>query len=139
MDKNHLGMGVMINTLSSNKESVEAFKEAMGKKIKSLTLDEKAIHFEFEDGYKMKLFDDGQSCCESRYMRTDDVLKYYIGAVFMDAEIKEAAPLKNDRDDCDVHEIEFLDIKTDKGVFTLTSHNEHNGYYGGFSIKAERE
>ena len=36
----------------------------------------------------------------------------------------------------DVHEIQFLDVKTDKGIFQMANNNEHNGYYGGFLIEA---
>lgn len=36
----------------------------------------------------------------------------------------------------DVHEVQFLVVHTDKGDLTMSSHNEHNGYYGGFSIEA---
>jgi hypothetical protein len=34
----------------------------------------------------------------------------------------------------DVHEIAFYEFMTSTGSFTLASHNEHNGYYGGTSI-----
>ena len=35
------------------------------------------------------------------------------------------------------HEVQFLEIKTDRGVLTMANHNEHNGWYGGFWIVAE--
>lgn len=133
----HLGLGVMINMLGGNEESVKAFKAAVGKTIQALTLGEdEALHFTFTDGSQMKLFDDGQSCCESRYMRTDDELKDYIGAQLTGAEIKEAPSIPCDGDE---HEVQFLEVQTSKGVFTMSSHNEHNGYYGGFSIRAATE
>ena len=134
-----LGMGVMIRMLVGNADSVDAFKGAIGKTIAGLTLGtDDALHFVFEDGSKMKLFDDGQSCCESRYMRTDDNLAEFVGAKLLGAEIKEAPPVKVD-DDYGEHEVEFLEVQTDRGVFTMASHNEHNGYYGGFSIRAALE
>ena len=34
----------------------------------------------------------------------------------------------------ETHEVQFLEIKTSKGIFTMSTHNEHNGYYGGFAI-----
>ena len=132
-------MGVMLSMLGGNADSVDAFKGAMGKTIAGLTLGaDDALHFVFDDGSKMKLFDDGQSCCESRYMRTDDNLAEFVGAKLLGAEIKGAPPVKDD-DDYGEHEVEFLEVQTDRGVFTMTSHNEHNGYYGGFSIRAAVE
>jgi hypothetical protein len=34
-----------------------------------------------------------------------------------------------------VHEVAFLEVTTDRGVFQMKNHNEHNGYYGGFLIR----
>lgn len=131
------GIGVMIQQLGGNKDSIEAFRGAVGKKITDLSLGEDdALHFTFEDGYRMKLSDEGQSCCESRYMRTDDKLEDYIGGTLTDAEVREAP---NVEDEYGEHEVQFLVVRTSKGDFTMSSHNEHNGYYGGFYIKASVE
>lgn len=128
-----LGIGAMLGRLCGNKESVEAITSVLNKKIKSVRVDEEmnALRFEFEDGTKFKIFDDGQSCCESRYMRTDDDLSEFEGAVFQNAELKDAPNIEDEYGD---HEVQFLEIQTDKGVFTCSNHNEHNGYYGGFWI-----
>jgi hypothetical protein len=132
-----LGVGVMIKRLGGNASSYKAFTDAVGKTIAALHLGEDdALHFEFNDGSKMKLSDEGQSCCEHRYMRTDDDLTYYIGAKLMDAEIKDAPDQEYEHGD---HEVQFLEVQTDKGVFTMASHNKHNGYYGGFCIEAAVE
>ncbi len=90
------------------------------------------LHIEFVNGIKIKLMDVGQSCCERRYMRTDDNLEDYIGARFIGVEIKEAPEMIDEY--CNVHEVQFLEIKTDRGALTMANHNEHNGYYGGFKI-----
>lgn len=134
-----LGMGVVLSMLGGNDNSVDAFTGAVGKTIAGLTLgDDDALHFLFDDGSKMKLYDDGQTCCESRYMRTDDNLAEFVGAKLLGAGIKAAPPVAPD-DDYGEHEVEFLEVQTDRGVFTMASHNEHNGYYGGFSIRAAVE
>ena len=131
------GLGVMIGYLAGNADSVNAFKSALNKTIAGLTLgNDDALHFTFEDGCKIKLFDDGRSCCESRYMRTDDNLIDYIGAQLLDVEIKEAPKMPAKYDE---HEIQFLEVRTSKGCFTMSCHNEHNGYYGGFLIRATEE
>jgi len=131
-----LGVGVMLNNLCSGKGSVEAFVAGLNKKIVALSLRDDALHFEFEGGYKMKLFDEGQSCCESRYMRTDDDLSDYVGAVLLGAELRDAPNVEDEYGD---HEVQFLVIRTDKGDFTMSNHNEHNGYYGGFAVVAAKE
>lgn len=129
----HLGMGVMINMLGGNEETVDAFRKGVGQTIKDLSLENEELRFSFENGYEMKMLDDGQSCCESRYMRTEDDLKDFIGAKLLGARIEDAAP-PPEENDYDVHEIQMLVVETDKGNFMMSSHNVHNGYYGGFSI-----
>jgi hypothetical protein len=55
------------------------------------------------------------------------------GATLLDLELKSAGDIDNE---WDVHEIQFLDVKTSEGVFTMVNHNMHNGYYGGFYVQA---
>lgn len=129
-----VGIGVMIQALGGNGSSVKAYKKAIGLKIESVKLENDALWFTFEGGYKMKLSDEGQSCCEHRYMVTDDNLDDYVGAIFLGAEIKDAPNVEDPYGEA--HEVQFLEIKTDKGVFTMATHNEHNGYYGGFWVVA---
>lgn len=130
------GIGVMIQMLGGNHETVEAIQASVNKKIKTVSLDTELnqLKFSFDDGSGIMLFDNGQSCCENRYMRTDDNLPDFEGAVLLGFELKEA-PNQVDQYG-EEHEIEFLDVTTSKGVFTMANHNEHNGYYGGFSIVA---
>lgn len=131
-----LGVGVMIRQLCGNKESVDVFRAGIGKKITALRLgDDDALHFEFDDGYKMKLLDNGQSCCETRYMRTDDDLQAHVGSILRSAEVADGPSVEDEQYGAD-HETQFLKVDTTYGTFTMVSHNEHNGYYGGFSIEA---
>lgn len=129
---NNLGFGVMIRMLSGDRGG-ECFLSAVGKYIQAIEIHDSELRLTFGDGSRVKLFDDGQSCCEHRYMTCDDDLSYYIGAQLLDAEIKDAPDAE---DEYGVHEVQFLEVKTSKGSFTVASHNEHNGYYGGFWIKA---
>lgn len=131
-----MGIGTMLGFLGGNSETVDAINASLNKKIKKVWLDQGAnkLQFEFEDNSKLSLWDDGQSCCESRYMRTDDDLTEYDGATLIGFELKEAPPIA---DEYGEHEVQFLDIKTDKGIFQMANHNEHNGYYGGFWVVAE--
>jgi hypothetical protein len=109
----------------------------VGKVIDSVVLgSDDALHFVFSNGSKMRLLDNGQNCCESRYMTTDDDLAFYSGSVLMSIEVRDAPDMD---DGCEVHEVQFLEVMTNRGCFTMTTHNEHNGYYGGFHICIEAE
>lgn len=120
-----------------NSESLAALSSAANReisKIEILTdLDPQRLELTFSDGSKLTLADWGQSCCESRYMSTDDDLSYYLGAKFLKVEI-ENGPDAETGYDC--HNQQFMRIYTDRGVFVMVNHNEHNGYYGGFSVGA---
>ena len=134
MDKN-LGLGVMLGMLGGNRETVEVHKESMGKNINKIDFDETALLLYFDDGSGIKIYDDGQSCCEDRYLHTDDNLQYYVGSKFIEAELRDAPPIKCEYGE---HEVQFLIIKTSLGEFTIETHNEHHGYYGGFWIGIDR-
>lgn len=107
-------------------------KEASGKRIAALEFKGDTLFFTFEDGSRLNLYDGGQDCCEYRHAECDSDLSAFIGAIFYGVgDLRE-----EERNDGVCHDVEFVDIKTDRGVFTLVNHNEHNGYYGGFSITA---
>ena len=128
-----LGLGVMINSLGDNEETVNAVKSALGKTIETVKLEDNELLFKFTDGTGLKMFDDGQSCCENRYMATADDLTEYANTTLLDFELKTAPNMEDEYGD---HEVQFLDVKTSNGVFQMANHNEHNGYYGGFWIVA---
>jgi hypothetical protein len=129
----NLGFSVMLNMLFGDNETPEAIKSSLNKVIKTVALVENELQFTFEDDTLLRIFDDGQSCCESRYMVTADELQDYVGATLLNFELKEAPNMEDEYGD---HEVQFLDVITNKGVFQMANHNEHNGYYGGFSICA---
>lgn len=139
------GIGAMLKMLGGNRETVEAHQGAVGKTIaecyighedgRSRSMGENSgdtLILKFSDGTGIKLWDDGQSCCESRYMRTDDDLKHVVGGTFTGAELRDAP---NEEDEYGEHQVQFLVVNTSKGSFTVANHNEHNGYYGGFGVE----
>jgi hypothetical protein len=135
----HLGLGVMINMLSGDEESEPTVAGALGKVIRTIVLDEKvtedgALVLTFTDGSVLCLLDAGRSCCESRYLTTDDDLPSFAGATFTGLEVLSGPD--NEDDDYGVHETAFLHVRTDRGTIVVTTHNEHNGYYGGFWLIA---
>ena len=143
-DMGNLGVRVIVGQLCGNEDTRITHKAAMGKTIKELFVDndkyrDGALIMKFTDNTGIVVRDDGRSCCEERYIHTDDDLQYYVGSVFNKAELREA-PNQISEDDDDYggeHEVRFLIINTDKGSFTLETHNIHNGYYGGFWIVIE--
>ena len=128
-----LGLGVMIQSLGGNEDTVNAVTSSLGKVIDAVYLSDNRLVFQFGDNTKLIMYDNGQSCCETRYMRTDDDLTEYYGATLLDFELKSAPNIEDEYGD---HEVQFLDVKTSKGIFQMANHNEHNGYYGGFYIVA---
>lgn len=127
----------MLNMLMGNEETVSAITQSLNKKIIEVKQDWDYLFFKFEDNTTLKIWDDGQSCCEHRYMVCDDDLTAFAGAIFKNIEVLdvEGVPPKDDYDE--PHEIQILRVVTDKGDFRCSNHNEHNGYYGGFSIAAQ--
>lgn len=140
MGRDTPGMGVMLRMLGGNAENVEAWKAAEGKTIRSLEIDpdanngDGALVFEFEDGSRLALQDLGRSCCESRYMHTDDDLSEHVGATLLDAEVRNGPTVEDEYGY--PKESAFLWGSTSAGRFVVNTYNEHNGYYGGFFIQA---
>ncbi len=123
----------MIGMLGGSKETIAVLKASVGRKIMKAEVTDNQLRLHFKDGAVLRIWDDGQSYCESRYMDTDDNLKYFTNTKLMDLSI-ETAPKQIA--DWSEHEIQFLHVKTGKGSFTVSNHNEHNGYYGGFWLQA---
>lgn len=137
------GLKVMFNRFCRTSADDE-IKKCVGKNITLLELEEDSTEYGegmdafvvgFEDGTRLCLWDDGQSCCERRYMTTDDDLPSYVGSTFLDAELREGPETQDEYGE--THEVQFLTVKTSGGNVVLSNHNEHNGYYGGFSIMSE--
>ena len=128
----------MMGIIGGNRKTVEAIKQSLGKNITVLELVDDNLVLTFEDSSKLKIWDDGQSCCEDRYMRTDDNLSDYVGGQLLDIELRNAPNIVQE-DEYEVHEVRFLAVKTSKGQFVMSNHNEHNGYYSGFNIEANIE
>ncbi len=94
------------------------------------------LRMTFDDGVEIDIWDDGQSCCESRYMTTDDDVQSLVGRKLLRIESKPGPEKSEGGDDDwgDVQETIFVEVGTDAGFITLVNHNEHTGYYGGFGL-----
>ena len=129
-----IGMGVLLAYLAYFRNAgskTDTYLDYIGKTITELELKDDSLYFTFADGSKIAMFDNGQSCCEYRYMTTDDDLLYFVGAKLVNVEVLDGPDI-DDGHDC--HEMQFLHVTTSEGVFTVETHNEHNGYYGGFAL-----
>lgn len=96
------------------------------------------------DGYKVEtsehkfyvLIDNGQSCCENwGYLTSEDDLEYFIGSELIEVKVTDTTlnqKVLTKMNDAYLEEedIQFVDFKTDKGVFQLAVYNSHNGFYG---------
>lgn len=133
----NFGMGVMIQMLFGNGGTREALESSVGKVITKVSLVDDKLLLELETGDILVLSDSGQSCCESRYLTTDDDLSYYSTAILLDVSVEDGPTTEVGYGD--THDIQFLHVKTSLGSFTVETHNEHNGYYGGFYVCAVLE
>ena len=123
------GMGVMLHSLGGG--SAKTAADYYGRTITSAAFKNDAIYLTFSDGVTIRLKDDGQSCCESRYMTCEDNPESLVGGTLQEIRVKDGGePPGAD----EVHETAFLEIQTDKGFITACTHVEHNGYYGGFAL-----
>ena len=86
----------------------------------------------FQDGATLTIHDAGQKCCDHRYITCDDDPKSLVGGKLYRIELKEG--VNNAGKYGDYNDTMFVEIATDKAFITLCTHNEYNGYYGGFDI-----
>lgn len=120
------------------------YYENDGRTIKAIVKDlanagqaagEDRVRIYFTD-YTQLYFYVNTSCCEARYIETDDDIEDIIGGDLLYIETKETGEykvIKNKDHSEDYHEIMFLEIATTRGFITYAAHNIHNGAYSGFS------
>jgi hypothetical protein len=119
-----------------NAPEADALTLSLGKTIARVQLiGDETLWFVFEDGSTNTLID-VQSCCERRYMTTDDNLEEMSGAILRDVTCAQGPNVVVEGD---FRESAFLRIQTSNGEFVICTHNEHNGYYGGFNLSAKSE
>lgn len=88
------------------------------------------------NGKEYNIWDNGQSCCEYRYITSDDDLTSFTGGTLEGVVQGECRSVDPDQDEwAEEHEASFLRIYTSKGVIVFETHVEHNGYYGGLSVQ----
>jgi hypothetical protein len=135
------GIGTMLHFLGGGSEKnasdyygrkITAVFTSTGPGYRSVGECEKeALNITFDDGVTIRLTDEGQSCCEHRFMTCDDDLSKLVGGHLRKIEVRE---LKEETVEYGDHEQAFVEIATDECFITVVTHNEHNGYYGGFGL-----
>lgn len=103
----------------------------VGREVAAAAIADNKLNIDFADGSKVAVWDDGQSCCEHRYMTTDDDPASLVGGKLIHVTVKDPT---NVEADYDAHETAVVEVATDKGFIIIVMHNEHNGYYGGFGL-----
>jgi len=93
-----------------------------------------AFQIHFTNGNILELIDNGQDCCENRYITCDDDLEGLQGQRIVSIEVAGIAEVL-ETNDGDSHEQVFVRIQFSRFAVTLCTHNEHNGYYGGFCLE----
>lgn len=112
---------------------------ALDEPITSVGVDDDVLCVRLPSG-TLRVWDNGQSCCESRYMTTDDDLPSFVGAKVVGLEAVEGPDIPYEGESYgEVHEQMFVKLETTAGTITLVTHNEHNGYYGGFDVETKWE
>lgn len=141
------GFGFNLRLLfGSDGHTETAVLDSAGKTIRAITLADgesdwsTGMAFLFTDDTAVIFYDGARSCCEHRFMTTDDDLAPFVGATFMDVALSEKntpdGEGQSEWDDGEQHEWCFVDFTTSMGVFTSTMHDRHNGYYGGIALAA---
>jgi len=126
------GLGAMLHHLGGGSDKNAS--DYYGRKIVSALADGDAIVLRFADGVSIAITDEGQSCCESRYLTVEDDIKWLEGKTLRSIDVTgKSGP--DDKDD--YHDIAFLEIKTEDGLVGCSFHNEHNGHYGGFGLNVK--
>ena len=113
-------MKIGITAELSPRKFPEGFEGLEGMEVSAVTVgEEHAVIMCGEVG--VRITDEGQDCCESRYITTDDDPARLIGsrlASITSGEVKEADGMD---DEC--HDIVFVTIRTDTAELVLQSHN----------------
>lgn len=127
---NQLGIGAMLHLLGGGSEHNP--EEFYGRTITRAEIKDNNLEIDFESHPGISIWDNGQSCCEERYMSTDDDLNSLVGHKLVRIEAKDGPTSVGEYGD--EHEQVFVEVGTDIGFITIVNHNEHNGYYGGFGL-----
>ena len=105
----------------------------IGRIITAASFADNELRLSFDNGLTVRIYDGGQSCCEHRYMETADNATDLVGQKLSAIDVKKVES-GHDDDGYSFHEIAFLEVRAGHVIVAFSTHNEHNGYYGGFDL-----
>lgn len=101
------------------------------KKVLDVTQLKRGIMLTLEDGQTYLLYD-RPDCCADKYLDTEEKIDEMKGATIWDIHgFDDRHPEEREYE---MREKNFLHIITDRGIFSWTAYNEHNGYYGSIDL-----
>lgn len=111
----------------------------IGRRIKSVSFKDNVLSLVFEDKVTIEISDQGQQCCEHRYMTCDDNIQDLVGQVLKKILVKNVTHgrERDDESGAERPDTAFLEIQTNTNSVGFATHNEHNGYYSGFRLIIE--
>jgi hypothetical protein len=122
-------------------ELAAAVERCLGRTIAEATLGYhpgeppgQSLRLLFEGGGELHLYDELRLCCESRFMTCDDDLPSIRGGRLVGVSVRDGGS-RAEEDDL-YEDVRFLVVRTTRGDVTVATHNRHNGYYGGFELRA---
>jgi hypothetical protein len=114
-----------------------SYAAMLDRPIEAVTQENDELSVRFVGGGSLRIWDNGQSCCESRYMTTDDELDTFVGAKVVSLDAVDGPTEEGEYGE--PHDQMFVKLETTAGTITMVTHNEHNGYYGGFEVAVKWE
>lgn len=117
----------MANLPTSWYKNTDLQFDPIGKTLLSVDLEEDNVVLQF-DGVKVTLGCEGD-CCAHAYFSDLEVGSNLPAKI---TEWNDGGEVRQDMDDWEVKDTQFIKIKTDKGYIDMNLHTEHNGYYGGW-------
>lgn len=118
-------------TFEYQQKMLDILTSCYGRIIKNIVLISNQLIFTFNDDSRLILLDDGNQCCEERFLTTDDDLSMFIGDQLVSIIEKD---FLEKHDTGETAECLILEVQTNKGFFSFQCHNIHNGYYSGFNL-----
>ena len=124
-------LSLLSNQLKFSETTLNSYWKALGQTIREISCDYQTLTMRFENGHGFTITDNGQSCCENRYMVCDDDTRSYAGARLLGMELADGPRVLDEW--LDPQEVQFLRIHTSRGTIVVSNYNE--GRYSGFCIE----
>ena len=117
-----------------DENSVCAYREAIGKTIESVVLNDKCLIIHFFGELSLELRNSHQLLYERWFMYTDYDITQFKNSQLIEINEKIGSRIYHNSEQCE--DTMFLEIVTTVGLFMIVADNFHNNeYYSGFDIE----